>query len=215
MKGEAAADRGLAGTLLLCALLAASFLAATAALTEGFGAWTFEELRRARAARGELAVPAGLALRDERGQVLRPWPAEAAGPVRIVDFIYTRCPGVCRALGAEYQRMQALLDGPAMPELLSISFDIEHDDRAALAAHGALYRADPARWRIAAPRTPAERDALLRALGVIAIPDGRGGFVHNAALHLIDGRGRLRAIYDYEAWPQALAHARALAEVRR
>jgi protein SCO1/2 len=206
------ANRGrLVSTLLVCALLAAGFVAAVAGLSDGFSAWTFEDLRRARAARGELQVPAALALRDSRGQVLRPWTEGEPGAVRIVDFIYTRCPSVCRALGSEFQQMQARLGEAPSPALLSVSFDIEQDDAGALAAYGALYKADPARWRVAAPRSAVERDTLLRALGVIAIPDGQGGFVHNAALHLIDGRGRLRAIYDYEAWPQALAHARSLA----
>ncbi|HEX2010221.1 MAG TPA: SCO family protein, partial [Roseateles sp.] len=120
------ADASLRGTLLLCALLAAAALAAAAALTEGFAAWTFEELRRARAERGELRAPSALALRDSRGQDLRPW-AEGSETIRIVDFIYARCPGICRALGSEYQQMQAWLreQRPNGVGLLSISFDIE------------------------------------------------------------------------------------------
>lgn len=198
-------------TLLCCALLATAFLGASASLTERFSAWTFEDLRRARAMRGELSAPPQTALRDSRGQVLHPWSGAVPSDVHIVDFIYTRCPGVCRALGSEYQQMQAHLRGHAAPRLLSVSFDVERDDAGMLAAHAALYKAEPERWIVAAPERAADRDILLHALGVIAIPDGQGGFVHNAALHLIDGRGQLRAIYDYQAWPQALSHAQALA----
>jgi protein SCO1/2 len=43
---------------------------------------------------------------------------------------------------------------------------------------------------------PAALRALLDTFGVVVIPDGMGGFVHNAAIHLVDEEGRLGAIYD-------------------
>jgi protein SCO1 len=61
-------------------------------------------------------------------------------------------------------------------------------------------------------QTPSESRALLRALGVVVVPDGSGGFVHNGAIHLLDGQGSLRALFDYTRWPEALAAARRVAE---
>jgi protein SCO1/2 len=39
----------------------------------------------------------------------------------------------------------------------------------------------------------------MRAFGVTVIPDGLGGFVHNAAIAVVDPEGRLVAIMDWDA----------------
>jgi protein SCO1/2 len=129
----------------------------------------------------------------------------------LVDFIYTRCPTVCQALGSEYQRMQAeLVHSDAPVQLLSLSFDPAHDDVPALAGYAKLHQA-AARWWIAVPAA-ADSQRLLGEFGVVAVPDGFGGYVHNGAIHLLDAGGRLREVFDYDDWPQALAAARQLAE---
>ena len=48
--------------------------------------------------------------------------------------------------------------------------------------------------------------ALLSAFGAVAVPDGLGGYEHNAAIHLLDDAGRLVRISDIEA-PQAFIAA--------
>jgi protein SCO1/2 len=55
---------------------------------------------------------------------------------------------------------------------------------------------------------------LLRSLGVVVIPDGEGGFVHNGDIHLMDERGRLRGLFAFDQWPQALEAAQRLAATR-
>ena len=50
--------------------------------------------------------------------------------------------------------------------------------------------------------------ALLKAFGITVVPDGFGGFVHNAALHVVDRRGRLVAIFDIGEEAQVLAAIR-------
>jgi len=203
-------------SLLMSALIAGLALLAAAHLTEGFACWTYEDLRRARAGRLELQAPA-LQLRTADGRLWRPWsPGQGGDALYLVDFIYTRCPSVCRALGSEYQQMQAALrETGSRVHLLSLSFDIAHDDPAALAAYGRLYRAEAGRWTVAVPRSPEDLARLLTQLGVVALPDGRGGYVHNGALHLIAADGRLLAIHDYPDWQAALAVAQAHAEAPR
>ena len=85
----------IAATFSMCLLATAAAAAALAEATEGLEHWTFEERRRALAARGQLSAPLLANL------------GTPANEIRIVDFIYTRCPTVCRVLGSEYQRMQA------------------------------------------------------------------------------------------------------------
>ncbi|MGZ3282693.1 MAG: SCO family protein, partial [Xanthobacteraceae bacterium] len=55
--------------------------------------------------------------------------ADFAGRIVLVEFIYTRCPTLCIALGTSFERMQDALrrSGRNDVRLLSISFDPEHD----------------------------------------------------------------------------------------
>jgi protein SCO1 len=204
------APRPLWPTLLCCGVLLAVFAAAVARISNGFELWTFESLRRAQAQQGLLqASPLAATLSDGSQRVL--WAGGAAPRAFLVDFIYTRCPTVCQSLGSEYQRMQAELARQAAPvQLVSLSFDPAHDDVAALAAYASLHHAEPARWWIAVPAA-ADSQRLLGELGVVAVPDGLGGYLHNGAIHLLDGEGRLREVFDDDDWPQALVAAQRLA----
>jgi protein SCO1/2 len=207
--------RGFRATLLACTITLATFVSAAGSLTRGFQAWTHEELRVLRTDEGRLLAPP-VTMRGADGALLQPWPATegARPPVYIVDFIFTRCETVCLALGTGYQQMQRALQsagGAPGVQLLSVSFDIERDQSADLAAHARRHAADPAWWRVAAPVDATQNQALLRALGVVAIPDGGGGFVHNAALHVIDAQGRVRGLHALDAWQQALEQARLVA----
>lgn len=163
--------------------------------TDGFRALTSETARRLAVVAEARPVP-DVPLEDQSGRVFSL--AALAGRTVVVNFIYTHCPDVCLALGSAMQQLQRSLpeagrDGAVT--LLSISFDPEHDDVQRLAAYARWFGAGPA-WRMARPRSRADLDALLQAFGVVVIPDGRGGFVHNAALHLVDRRGHLVHITD-------------------
>lgn len=197
---------------MACALLLLALLGLSARLTNGFEHWTFEELRRYQASQARLHAPSPLPIRTSDGQQKRIFDDPAA--LYLVDFIYTRCTTVCQALGAEYfQMQQALRAAPASPhiQLVSLSFDGRHDHQAELASYARLHRADPAQWTVAAPQDAAVSAQLLQQLGVVAVPDGLGGFVHNGAIHLIDGSGEVRQIFDYADWQGALAAAQRLA----
>lgn len=197
----------------LGALVALGALASQ--LTGGFEHWTHESLRRERAERGELKAPA-LVLQDQEGRALSPWSGRRGEPrVFIVDFIYTRCATVCLSLGTTFQQLQGRLSERAAEAdgvgLLSVTFDPAHDERPDLARYALTHRANPTRWRVARAADEADTRQLLQALGVVVIPDGAGGYVHNAALHLLDHHGRLRALYPLGDVDAAVEHALRLA----
>jgi protein SCO1 len=196
-------------TLLACALMASAFIVAIARLTAGFEHWTFESLRRQQALDGAIAFPA-MNLVDALGQPMR-LPAGGTGEVLMVDFIYTACESVCQTLGTEFfQVQQQVLRDARRIRLLSVSIDPARDTPAALAAYGRRHRADASVWAIAGPRTVDEGRQARRALGIIAVADGSGGFVHNGAIHVVDPRGRIAGIFDTADWQRALALATAL-----
>lgn len=189
------------------------------ALTEGFEVWTAEGARRLavieRPVPSPFAVLAGPGLVGPglTGRSLPElWISDRAGVgrVTIVNFIYTRCPGVCLALGSSFQQLQRLLAATADDDvrLLSISFDPTHDGNAQLAQYALQWQADPRHWRIATVPDAQQLQQLLKAFQVTVIADGQGGYEHNAGLLVIDARGRLVRIFDADEAHAALAFAR-------
>lgn len=115
----------------------------------------------------------------------------------VVTFIYTRCTSLCPMLTARLAELRdELAEDTAGLDVhfVSISFDPDHDGQAELAGYAAQLSASADRWWVARPSSGL--DQLLDAFGIIAIPDGREGYIHNGGLHVIDRKGRLVAIYD-------------------
>ncbi len=194
-------------------------------LTEGFEVWTAEGARRRAVIEAPVTAPpatllgAGLTGQSMHGLLANP------GRVSLVSFIYTRCPSVCLTLGSSFQQLQTAVSGPAMDradisadsgiQLLSISFDPAHDDIDQLGRYASLWHADPRHWRIATVPDAAQLQRLLQAWQVVVIPDALGGYEHNAALLVIDERGRLVRIFDEADSATALAFARLLLRATR
>ncbi len=180
----------------------AVILAATAVFswaTDGFRAFTAETARRVEVLRHPRPIPQ-VVLEDQHG---RPFTlADYRGRQLALEFIYVRCDSVCRSLGAAFKQIGDSLPAGALGRevaLLSISFDPLNDDLAALREWAARQGADGERWRVARPRDPSQTAELLHAFGVVVVPDGLGGYEHNAAIHLLDRSGRLVRISDIEA----------------
>ena len=166
------------------------------AATDQLQAFTSEAARRIAVRRHPIAVPS-VTLETQSGARIDI--ANQRGKWLLVDFIYTRCPTYCVALGSEFAQLQDRLAGPLAKgavELVSISFDPAHDTPRALAAYLQRAHSRGAGWVAARPVESGELDALKRAFGITVIPDGLGGYTHNAAIHVVDPQGRLIEIVD-------------------
>jgi len=184
-------------------------------LTMDFRVWTSEGARRLAVSRSPIAAPDVLMRGPATNTTRLPALLGAKGGATIVEFIYTRCVTVCSALGSTFQRLQAVLqseykNGNPSVQLLSISFDPTHDTSDVPGAYGRRFGADPTVWQFVTPVQFEGLQSLLDHYGVVVIPDGLGGFEHNAALLVLDGAGRLVHIYDYDRADAALALARYL-----
>jgi protein SCO1/2 len=190
---------------LATALAGAAALLMGALATDGFRAYTSEAARRLSIERAPQALPRA-AFEDQHGRRFES--AELVGRRWVVGFVYTRCPGVCRRVGSDLGALAAALPPQAGASLLSISFDPQRDDTPALSSYASQHGADGERWRVVRPLEASQLAAWLERFGVVVIPDGFGGFEHNAALHLVDERGRLVRILDLGATDAALAFLR-------
>lgn len=174
-------------------------------LTFGFTSWTLDDRRAERIGQGALVLPA-IDTRNQLGQPARLFDAgqEPGGRLYLVDFIYTRCLSVCRALGSGFGQLQGRIRADGLEGrigLVSLSFDPSRDDTASLSGYATEHRAQLPGWQVAAPVAGPAMQALLRDADVIAIPDGFGGFEHNGGVHVTDAHGRVLAVYalaDYQ-----------------
>lgn len=205
-------------TTLVSASLALAAYASAAWLTHDFQVWTAEGARRLEVALDPIATPAVQI--DGPGidvQSLAQLLADGQS-VTLVDFVYTRCQTVCLALGNAYQQMQASLEAAqkldpraGQVRLLSISFDGQYDSPQVLRNYAERLGADPRVWRFARVPDAQENQRLLKDFQVVVVPDKYGDFEHNAALLVVDRRGRLVRIFDYAEQQLALDYARNLA----
>lgn len=166
--------------------------------TDGLSAFTAETARRINILRSPRRLPA-VVLEDQDGRAFRL--QDYRGRFLAVEFIYTHCATLCRSQGIAFRQIRDSVPKRALGRkfaLISISFDPDRDDLASLKAYGQAYGADGRYWRIARVRSAADLRPLLDAFGVVVIPDGLGGFEHNAAIHLIDRDGRLAQISDLD-----------------
>ncbi len=165
--------------------------------TLGFKAFTWESYRRLYVLKQPIDMP-DLQLQDQDGRLFTP--AEYKGKLVLVNFVYTRCPGLCTFSGSVYGRLLKALahdNRRDQVQLLSISLDPVYDTPVHLREYRSRFtRATNAAWRVARPLPAQGGVNLLAQFGVISIPDGLGGIKHNAAIHLIDRKGRLVQILD-------------------
>lgn len=129
---------------------------------------------------------------DQDGAELRL--GDYRGAPVIMEFIYTTCPDICLALGTAFEQLDDLL--PDDIRLISVSFD-PSDDMERLAWFAERYGAQSPRSRVAGVVGDDMRAELLKRAGVVVIPDGFGGFVHDAGLYFVTGEGKLSAVLAF------------------
>lgn len=165
-------------------------------LTGGMRLFTTESWRRAAIAQTPRPLPE-LVLQDHNGRSLAL--RELCGKLMLIDFVYTQCSSVCRTLGATSSQLASRLAGPVSSGevvILSVSFDPIRDTPQRMSEFKRGLEPHETGWTVARPSTAV--DLLLNTLGVVVIPDGRGGFEHNAALHAVDRSCRVARVFDLE-----------------
>jgi protein SCO1/2 len=182
-------------------------LALTWWVTDGLSHFTSESWRRAEILAQPRPIP-DVALQDHAGHETSL--GTLCGKVLVIDFIYTRCPTVCRSQGGiSSQLARHLSEQAGDVQVLSISFDPHNDTPEALNKFKQYMEPSPTGWHLARPTRSADRQALLKTFGVVVIPDGYGGYDHNAALHIVN-QCRLVRIMDPEDIPGAVNAVRTL-----
>jgi len=163
--------------------------------TNVFTVWTAEDARRISVLSDSGNLPNELLLshKEEKRRII-----DDQKEFVVLDFIYTRCPTVCNTLGFKFQQLQNQVINRGLDkhvEILSISFDPNHDSPTELARYLALHKADDTIWSALVPASNSALEELKQRFGVVVINDEFGGFTHNAAIYVIE-RGELKRIFN-------------------
>jgi protein SCO1/2 len=124
------------------------------------------------------------------------------GQVVLVSFVFTTCGGSCPVTTHRMSQVaQALVHQGLLNDdrvrLLSITLDPARDTPEALREYMKAYDADPAHWTfLTGPREQVEK--VHAAWGMWAKPAANGQFDHPSRVFLVDGRGRVREIYNLD-----------------
>jgi protein SCO1/2 len=174
-----------------------------AAVTDGFHAFTSETARRLAILEQPVTIPPAT-LQSHKGEDFHL--GDLSGRVVVIDFIFTRCPTVCHALGAQFRHIADELQRRGLDSetvLLSISFDPDYDHPQQLMAYLRRYGEPRENWLAVRIADKQELRRWLEEFGVVVVQT-EAGYEHNAAVHIVDPQGRLVAILDYEATQQIL-----------
>lgn len=178
--------------------------------TSGYCALTSEQARRIAVARQSVTIPDARMILHDATRVSLASIVENPSKSTLITFVYTRCTTICVVLGYEFKQLQEQIVNRGLSknvQLLSISFDPEHDTPEVLAQYAHRMRADASVWNIATVQNERDLHELLDAFGIVVVRDEFGGFQHNAALHVVDPNGQLFAIVDLAQPDRALERA--------
>jgi protein SCO1 len=133
------------------------------------------------------------------------------GKTLLLTFIYTRCPfpDFCPRMSSNFAEIYKQLGAnPAVSatQLLSISFDPEHDSPKVLRdyAHNVAHTPDAAlfsRWQFAAP-SPADLPKIANFFALTVKPEG-GLITHNLSTAVIGPDGKIEKWYHGSDWQPA------------
>lgn len=182
---------------LLTIIVIAGGLATLTWATDGWTSWTAESARRNAVLRQQTLLP-DLEVQRENGKLTRLYAFDK--PILVLDFIFTRCLTACMAMGYQFSRLQSMLSSTPRAEsiqFLSISFDHENDDPEKLSAYLRRFSSEPANWSALRVIDKRQLDELLASLGVIVLPEPTLGYVHNAAIYLVENHAVI-GIYDVD-----------------
>jgi protein SCO1/2 len=127
---------------------------------------------------------------------------DLSGKVVLVSFVFTTCGGSCPATTHRMSQVARALAGKGLLKddrvrLLSITLDPARDTPEALRKYMKAYDADPGHWTfLTGPREQVEK--VHAAWGMWAKPAANGQFDHPSRVFLVDGRGRVREIYNLD-----------------
>jgi protein SCO1/2 len=121
--------------------------------------------------------------------------AQMLGKVCVVDFIFTRCQGICPVMANRYTRLHRLFQDAPELQLISVSVDPDYDTPDILRQYAASYGVTDGRWILLHAPLDHVKDFCENGFLLPAedLPQG-----HSGKFALVDRQGRIRGYYDHD-----------------
>ncbi len=132
-----------------------------------------------------------------------------AGKILVVNFIFTRCPGVCplltKKMGDLGKEISAWKESDQI-RFLSFTADPEYDTPQVLSEYAAKYNADPARWKFLTGDSSEVEKTIVQGFKIsmgkepVSSPGSSEKeifeIVHGERFVLVDSKSRIRGYYS-------------------
>ena len=117
------------------------------------------------------------------------------GNITVVDFFFTRCPGICPKLSKNMARVQDSLAKTENILLLSYSVTPDVDSVSVLKSYADAHGAIDGVWHLLTGEKRIIYD-LARTSFFADVDTGDDAFLHTELFYLIDGDRRIRGVYN-------------------
>jgi protein SCO1/2 len=128
----------------------------------------------------------------------------------ITEFIYTQCRAICLSLGNTFQQAQTQIIEKNLSKqlgLVSISFDVSHENIDTLKTYRQRMHADAQVWSLVKMQDASVLEIAKKQLGLMVIKDMQKDFVHNSAFIVVSSTGHVLGIFDPDEISDAIALA--------
>ena len=143
----------------------------------------------------------GFSMTDQNGQTVTS--EDLRGSVVLYTFTYAGCEEPCGSpeptVAAIRDRLDEVNLGDTDLRFITVSFDPDSDDAAALTARADAFGADGDTWLYATPDLDRAKDIIGSGFRAWYEPRDDGTFAFDPVLTLVDGWGVVRAEYRYQA----------------
>lgn len=124
--------------------------------------------------------------------------SDSNGKVRLLTFIYTRCPTSCPLITHDMALIQNDLKKEGLfgkdVDFISITIDPQYDKGPVLQNYAASFKADPTGWQFLTG-DPADISNVLKNYGIYSENTTESLITHSAVEYLIDKNGNIRKKY--------------------
>jgi protein SCO1/2 len=122
---------------------------------------------------------------------------DLSGNIYVVDFFFSRCPGICKDMSSQMMRVQESYKDNAGIKILSFTVDPEYDTPETLDKYAKAHRAIKDKWYFLTGEKDSIYDLAKKGFFLNALEDGKGGeFIHDNHFALVDKKGWIRGFYD-------------------
>lgn len=120
------------------------------------------------------------------------------GKIFVANFIFTSCKDVCKKMSTQMTQVQEAFHNDKNFRIVSFSVDPERDSVAVLQEYAARYGADSKQWLFLTGPKKEIYDLAINGfkLPVMEAPSVIPDFIHSEKFILVDGKRRVRGIYD-------------------